>query len=208
MKKIVSLVAVVPIVAVVFLSFAGCGPTQTPPSTPAPAGMPTSLACPVLPPMFRTGCPGADLTAMTLTCAGGAPTITTGPIPPPSGGTRVGVVLPNGSTIKTTVNAVSPNLTGPCVAVTPSNTITIMFGVAYVGDLGSVAAAPGVTAIPFCISRSKANFTQFATGDPLATVFQDPLKAQIHLEIDRAVIQTLSGAAAPTPRCPFWRQMP
>ncbi|MDQ3697974.1 MAG: hypothetical protein M3373_08125 [Gemmatimonadota bacterium] len=140
---------------------------------------------------------------MTLTCSG-APTMTTGPIPPPSGGTRIGVVIPDGTTITT---AVSPTAPVTCDRG-PANTITITFGVAYVGDLGSVAAAPGVAGIPFCISRSKATFSQFMTADPLATIFQDPLKGMIHLEIDKAVIATLTGAPAPTPRCPFWRPMP
>ncbi|MEO8435829.1 MAG: hypothetical protein ABI596_13095 [Pyrinomonadaceae bacterium] len=210
MNKIVRMHAVVATLALVTLSLAGCGGGSTTPSTPAPTTTAVPFPCPALPSMFRTGCPGVDLTGMTLTCAGGAPSMTTGPIPPPSGGTRIGVTIPNGSTIAASINPVGPDPLHPnnCMAVGPSVPLAVTFGVAYVGDLGSVAAAPGVTAIPFCISRSKATFSQFASPDPLITIFQDPLKGLLHLELDRQVIEKLSGAPAPTPRCPFWRQMP
>jgi hypothetical protein len=202
--EIVRLLGVVATVELVFLSFTGCPgtpPATTPPSTTTPATAPVAFPCPTLPSLIRAGgCPGVgpgvDLTALKLTCKG-APTRTIGNISPVGGGTRISVVIPDGSTITTSAFLRAP-LT--CDLSPTANTITITFGVAYVGDLG-----PGT---PICISQSKATFTQFMSSDPLTTIFQGPLKETIHLEIDRAVVASLSNAPPPDPRCPSWRQMP
>lgn len=172
---------------------AGCPST---PTTPSPAGPMTGIACPVIAAPITTGCPGVVLNNVTITCSS-APTVTFA-----AGSNRLGVVVPNGSTV---TGMLAPTAPGTC---SPPGGIpfTITFGVDYIGD-------PSPTT-PTCVRRSKAVLTQYSivfTGTIWDAAVEGLFRDSLHLEIDK-VLRSLTNPAplAPgaSPRCATWTALP
>ncbi len=182
----------------------GCGGSTTTPPVPPPTNAPAAFACPATLPNIRTGCPGLDVTSLKMVCT--SATSTTGPVPPPSTGSRIGVTIGNFTTINGVATPIGPTL--PCGPNgMPSNGITVTLGAAYVADFGSPAVGAA-----FCLARSKTTYTQWGISDPLVAVFDSELKSRVHLALDQTIVDQLNSAlglpAGLAPRCANWRQMP
>lgn len=154
--------------------------------------------------MVRTGCPGVDLTAITLTCS--PSTWGTNPTPPPQTTSRATVSIGINSTANTVIVPIGPTL--PCGPNgLPSNGVTVTFGLDYVGDF-----APPAVGAPFCILRSKASFPQWGISDPLVAAFDGVLKERLFAAVDQQVVdqlnKTLGIPPGSPPRCATWRQLP
>jgi hypothetical protein len=175
------------------------GYIESPPSVPANA---LGVACPTIAPVSRTGCPGVSIAGPSLTCGGdGRMTVATSPVG--SGGTRFVVRLQDDSVFRGTVTPFD----GVCKPGIPVP-ITVNLGVVYTGDQGTEPAAGGGT-IP-CIVRSKAQFTQFSTADPIINLFEQPVKDMLHGTFDNVVINQVfvSPGTPPLPgRCARWRPL-
>jgi hypothetical protein len=96
----------------------------------------------------------------------------------------------------------------PCVPTGAPTTGSPSPSANYIGDVRQ--PPPGA---PFCISSSKVSFPQWGISDPLiATLGDSPLKGNIHLALDQAVIDPLNAAlglpAGMPPHCKNWQQMP
>ena len=177
----------------------GANPTPTP--TPSAAAIPCPAIGPSIP---RNACPGARFENVMLTCAG------TGKIPfslttdPRGGATIVDATLANGSTITGTGIPINP----VCFDGIPVN-IGVTLGLNYKAEIGD-ETQPAATPPVQCIVRSKADFTQFATNDPLLNLpgVQDLVKGLVHEELDKKVIGLVRPASVTAPaRCARWRQL-
>jgi hypothetical protein len=193
-----TLLLVVTVWAVVL---AACEGYIIPPPTPSPSGgtLPP-LSCPRISDPAPS-CPGVALTGLMLTC-GGPITATLDSKRP----NRLGATLPNGSTVTGIVRSTPLAVVGePCHGIGASFPITITFGLQYIGDLGPNA--------PICIARSKISFTQFnVSGGPFNSAWnatiKDLIKDKVHLQLDRAVVDTLNSAPGSPPRCANFRDLP
>jgi hypothetical protein len=189
--------AVAAMLVVPFLGNCGSGPPPTPP--PAGGTLP-SPTCPVIPTSPAPSCPGVALDGLTLTCSG--------PIVIRSDATRAnrfGATLPNGSTVSGTVRAASAGPGEPCHGIGASSAIVITFGLEYIGDIGPSA--------PVCIQRSKVTFTQFEVGGGAFNpawnpTVRPPVTSIVHLELDKALANSLRSTPTQTPRCANWQALP
>jgi hypothetical protein len=172
---------------------------QSPPTVPPNA---RSAPCPTILPIARTGCPGIAIPNPQLVCGGdGTMSIATNPVG--TGGTRFVVRLQDESNLSGTVTP-SNGFCAPGISVG----VGITFGVVYTGDQGTEPAAGGGT-IP-CITRSRTQFTQYMTSDPVLAIAEDTIKGEIHGALDRAVINSIFVAAGAPPlpgRCARWQPM-
>ena len=163
------------------------------------------FTCPASIPDVRTGCPGADLTAITVACT--SATFGTNPSPPPRPTSRATIQIGVNSTLNSVIVPIGPTL--PCGPNgLPPNGVTVTFGLDYISDF-----APPVVGAPFCILRSKASFPQWGISDPLVAIaFDGVLKERLFLAFDQQVVDRLNStvgiAPGSTPRCPTWRQLP
>ncbi len=188
------------------LLLSGCPPPSPPP--PGPTTTPSStlaLDCPTLGPTIpRQGCPGVRLENVTFTCS------STGKIPysittAAGGAQRYTATLADGSLITAKATPVD----GRCFDGIPVN-IGVTLGVVYTADQGLENTGPSSGST--CITQSKANFTQFATNDPLLNLppVQQAVKELIHNQLDTKLIEALFRPTSATnpARCGRWRQMP
>lgn len=183
------------------LGLAACTGVIQPPAVTPPTA--TSVSCPTIPPIARTGCPGLAIPDPALTC-GGDGTMAVDLSPVGSGGTRFIVRLRDESLFTGTVTPFN----GFCVAGV-SVRVGVTLGVLYTGDQGTEPAAGGGT-IP-CIVTSRAQFTQYLTSDPVLAIAEDPIKGALHETLDRVIINSVFGTAGSPPlpgRCARWRPMP
>jgi hypothetical protein len=182
------------------LLVAGCTGNISTPIPPGPNA--ASVGCPLLPATIpRTACPGVRFTSVLLTCGG------TGMLPAslstaPGGATRIAATLADGSVLTGSGTPVNP----ACFdGVTVQIGVTL--GVIYTADQGMETTGP--SAGTACIVRSRADFTQFVTTDPLLAHpgVEQAVKERIHAEIDTRVIAGIFRAVgATTPaRCARWR---
>ena len=179
-------------VAVGLVALAGCTGSMSPPS-----GVPSKgVACPTISPLARTGCPGLSIESPNLTCGGdGKMTVASSTIT--GGGTRFFVQVPNGSVFTGT----SYRINAICEPGLPHQT-GAKLGVMYTGDLETETEANGITRP--CIVRSKAEFTQFETQDPLLSYVVLAFKDGVHQAIDDAVINQVfvtPGSSSLPGRC-------
>ena len=188
--------------AVSLAALAGCTGTFSSPSVALPTGV--GVACPAISPLARTGCPGLSIASPNLTCGGdGKMTVALSTIT--GGGTRFVVQLPNGSVFTGT----STRINAVCEPGIPSQ-ISAKLGVVYTGDQETETAANGTTSP--CIVRSKAEFTQFETQDPLLSYFVLSFQDRVHQAIDDAVINQVfvtqlfvtPGPSSLPGRCARW----
>lgn len=194
-----------PAAMAVLLALAGCtGQIVSPTPPPAPGPLPLAGACPVLPASIpRAACPGVRFDNVSLTC-GGNGRISYGVATVSGGAQRISVIVPDGSVLRASGTPVNPVCFDGLTVQ-----IGITFGVSYTGDQGveTSGATPGVP----CIVRSKADFTQFATADPLLQLpdAQKLVKDKVHEAIDTAAIEAVfrpTSAAAPA-RCARWQPL-
>jgi hypothetical protein len=178
------------------------GTSTSPGTTPTPTGQTLPLSCPGISDPSPS-CPGVALTDLKLTCSG-AITATFDS----THTNRIGVTIPNGSTVMGNVRG-TPGVLGPgevCHGIGAKLGITITFGGQYIGDLGPNA--------PLCIVHSKLTFTQFQTSGSIFNGAWDPtIKAmvqdKVHLQIDQAVVNALSTPApGSSPRCANFVELP
>ncbi len=186
------------------LLVSGCAGYITTP-IPASTNPPGFIACPVLGPTIpQSGCPGLRLNNVLLTCAGNGGlsyTLST----TQGGGTRITATLTDGSVFTASATPVD----GRCFdGLTVQVGITL--GVIYTADVGVENTGP--TAGTACIVRSRANFTQFITADPLLLNpgVEQLVKDKLHEQFDTRIISLLfraSGAPASPARCARWRPL-
>lgn len=176
-------------------------------STPVPpsANSPAMIDCPLLGPKIpRSACPGVRLNNVALTCGG------TGKVPvtittTPGGATRFAGTLADGSVA---TGAATP-IDGRCFDGFTVQ-IGITFGVLYTADQGLETTGP--TAGSACIVRSRADFTQYVTLDPILVHpgVEDWIKDKVHQALDTRLIAAFfqtSGAPALPGRCVRWRPL-
>jgi hypothetical protein len=191
--------------AVGLAALAGCTGTISSPSVAPPTGV--SVACPMIPPLVRTGCPGISIASPNLTCGGdGKMSVALSTIS--GGGTRFVVQLSTGSV-----------LTGPvtrynmaCEPAIPSRK-DAKLGVVYTGDQETETAANGTTSP--CIVRSKVEFTQYETQEPELSRSVMSIKDLVRQAIDDAVINQVfvtqlfvtQGSSSLPGRCARWRAL-
>src|SRR5262245_33885885 len=192
-------------VAISLTALAGCSGTISSPSVAPPTGV--GVACPILPPLVRTGCPGISIATPNLTCGGdGKMSVALSTMT--GGGTRFVVQLPTGS-----------ELTGPvtrynmaCEPAIPSRK-DAKLGVVYTGDQETETAANGTTSP--CIVRSKIEFTQYETQEPELSRTVMSIKDLVRQAIDDAVINQVfvtqlfvtPGSSSLPGRCARWRAL-
>jgi hypothetical protein len=188
-------------VAVGLVALAGCTGSMSPPSGAPSKGV--GVACPTISPLARTGCPGLSVASPNLTCGGdGKMTVASSTIT--GGGTRFFVQVPNGSVFTGT----SYRINAICEPGIPHKT-GAKLGVVYTGDQETETEANGTTRP--CIVRSKAEFTQFETQDPLLSfTVVESFKDGVHQAIDDAVINQVfvtPGSSSLPGRCARWRAL-
>jgi hypothetical protein len=193
---------VIALVAMGLAALAGCTGSMSPTSVAPPTGV--GVACPTIAPLARAGCPGLSIASPNLTCGGdGKMTVALSTIT--GGGTRFVVQLPNGSAFTGT----STHYNAVCEPGIPRQT-SAKLGVVYTGDQETETAANGTTRP--CIVRSKAEFTQFETQDPVLSYFVLSFRDRVHEAIDDAVINQVfvtqlfvaPGSSSLPGRCARW----
>lgn len=181
--------------AVVTVLLSGCtGYISTPlPASPNP---PVAFPCPVLPTTIvatiaPTTCAGVRLTGVSLTCAGG--TLPVSLSTTPGGATRIDATLADGSVVRATAIPVD----GRCFDGIPIQ-IGITVGVRYTAEQGVETTGPTTGA--GCIVRSRADFSQYQTSDPLLVHpgVEQLLKDFVHQDLDTRFVPG---------RCVRWRPL-
>lgn len=189
------LVTKLTVIALASAVTAGCTGYISTPSPPNPGG--TAMACPVLPTMINATissatCAGVRLTNVALAC-GGAGTVPFSLSTTQGGATLIDATLANGSVLTATATPVD----GRCFDGIPVN-IGITVGLRYTAEQGQETTGP--TAGAGCIVRSRADFTQYVTNDPLLVHpgVEDLLKGEIHKILDTQIVPA---------RCVRWRPL-
>ena len=184
-----------PILAVGVLALTSCEGTISTPLPPTTV-TPSSLTCPVLPqtimaPLAANQCAGVRLTNVNLVCAGGQLPLSLNTTP--GGATRIDATLADGSVLTATATPVD----GRCFDGFPIQ-IGITTGLRYAAEQGVETTGP--LAGSGCIVRSRADFSQFLTADPLLLHpgIEDELKNQVHRLLDTQLVPR---------RCDRWRQL-
>ena len=178
--------------SVVLLASACVGNITTP--LPPNPNAPTSSSCPTFPPTLMVNlptntCAGVRLNNLTLACAGGVLPLSLSTTA--GSATRIDATLADGSVLTGTATPVDIR----CFDGFPVQ-IGITTGLRYVGEQGQETTGPSTGSA--CIVRSRVNFTQFVTTDPVLIHpgVEDAVKDQIH--------QLLDTQLAPR-RCNRWR---
>ncbi len=173
----------------------GCTGNISTPSPPTPGG--AAMPCPVLPatlnvPITPGMCAGVRLANVALAC-GGAGNVPFSLSTTPGGATLIDATLANGSVVTTTATPVD----GRCFDGISVN-IGITVGLRYTAEQGQETSGP--TSGAACIVRSRADFTQYVTNDPLLIHpgVEDLLKGEIHKILDTQIVPA---------RCVRWRPL-
>lgn len=181
------------LIASVVLLASACVGNITTPLPPSPTA-PTSFSCPVLPSTMMVNlpantCAGVRLSNLNLACAGGVLPLSLSTTP--GGATRIDATLADGSVLTGTATPVDIRCFDGI-----SVQIGITTGLRYTGEQGQETTGPSTGSA--CIVRSRANFSQFVTTDPVLIHpgVEDAVKDQIH--------QLLDTQLAPR-RCNRWR---
>jgi hypothetical protein len=177
---------------VLLTSCVGTISTPLPPSSTTP----TSFTCPMLPqtivaPFASNNCAGVRLNNAKLVCAGGALPLSLATTP--GGATRIDATLADGSVLTATATPVD----GRCFDGIPIQ-IGITTGLRYTAEQGQEITGPSAGSA--CIVRSRADFSQYVTSDPLLVHpgVEDILKNQIHRQLDTQFVSR---------RCDRWREL-
>ncbi len=184
-----------PILAVGVVPLTGCEGTISSPMPPTTV-TPSSFTCPVLPqtimaPLVANQCAGVRLTNVNLVCAGGRLPLSLSTTP--GGATRIDATLADGSVLTATATPVD----GRCFDGIPIQ-IGITTGLRYAAEQGVETTGP--LAGSGCIVRSRADFSQFLTSDPLLIHpgVEDIIKDQTYRLLDTQLVPR---------RCDRWRQL-
>jgi hypothetical protein len=184
-----------PALAAAGVLLTGCVGTISTPLPPSTTTL-TAFTCPTLEPTIMlpfasNSCAGVRLNNAQLVCTGG--TLPLSLTTTPGGATRVDATLADGSVLTATATPVD----GRCFDGIPIQ-VGITTGLRYVGEAGVETTGP--LSGSGCIVRSRADFSQYVTSDPLLVHpgIEDMIKDQVHRKLDTQLVSR---------RCDRWREL-